>query len=443
MRAHSRAFPWQALALVIFLLGTTARLTASEPLPFRKALEMAVQRNAPAIHADEMLARAGYYEARNMYLPQVVVGSGLGKSFGYPMSIEGAAPAAFNVNYQSYLYNPAQKEIVRSAKQQWLASASSTRDQRDQILLEAATVYIQLDTLTARIRLLRQQQVEASKLEAVVAERVGAGVDSALELTKAKLSSARVLMQLVDGEGAADVLRERLAQLTGLPADSIETVPESIPEVPDISDERNLMAAAAATNPAVKAAERQAAAKELLAKGQHKAFYPAIDLVGSYGLFTKYNNYEDFFRKFQRNNATLGVAIRFPFLNFSQRAQAEAADAEAVQAKRKAENTRNQVSTETLKLGRAARQLAAAEQVAHLEYQVAQKQAEAIQARIEAAAPGTAQSPPPSPRDLQVARIQAGDRYLAYLDTGLELQKTRLELLRVTGRLLEWALPGK
>ena len=43
----------------------------------------------------------------------------------------------------------------------------------------------------------------------------------------------------------------------------------------------------------------------------------------------------------------------------------------------------------------------------------------------------------------EVARIQAGDRYLAYLDTGLELQKTRLELLRVTGQLLEWALPGK
>ena len=69
--------------------------------------------------------------------------------------------------------------------------------------------------------------------------------------------------------------------------------------------------------------------------------------------------------------------------------------------------------------------------------------AQETEARIEAAAPGTAQSPPPSPRDLQAARIEAGNRYLAYLDSGLELQKTRLELLRVTGRLLEWALPGQ
>ena len=60
-----------------------------------------------------------------MFLPQLVVGSGLGKSFGYPMSIEGAAPSVFQVNYQSFLYNPAQSEFIRSAKEAWLASAST------------------------------------------------------------------------------------------------------------------------------------------------------------------------------------------------------------------------------------------------------------------------------------------------------------------------------
>ncbi len=428
--------------LLIFLSCTIAVL-AAEPLPFHQALEMAVRRNTGAITADEMRARAGYQQARSLYLPQLVVGSGLGKSFGYPLSIEGAAPSVFNVNYQSFLFNPAQREMVRSARQEWLASSYGSRDQRDRILLEAATAYVQLDTLASRIRLLRQQQAEASRLESLVADRVREGVDSALELTKAKLSSARALMNLVEAEGNADVLRERLSQLTGMPADTIETVTESIPEIPDLSEERNLIAAALANSPAVKAAEQQATAKELRAQGEHKAFYPAVDLVGNYGLFARYNNYDQFFNKFQRNNATVGVAIRFPFLNFAQRAQAETADAEAVQAKRKSDNTRNQVSTETLKLGRALRQLSAAEQVADLEYQVAQKQAESVQARIEAAAPGTAEAPAPSPRDLQIARLAAGERYLAYLDANFELRKTRLELLRVSGRLEEWALPGR
>ena len=52
----------------------------------------------------------------------------------------------------------------------------------------------------------------------VLLSAVGLGllVGCSTTSSKAKLSSARVLMHLVDGEGAADVLRERLAQLTGL-----------------------------------------------------------------------------------------------------------------------------------------------------------------------------------------------------------------------------------
>jgi outer membrane protein TolC len=255
-----------------------------------------------------------------------------------------------------------------------------------------------------------------------------------------------VRMRLADAEGAADVLRERLGQLTGVPATSIETVTESIPEVPDLSRQRDIVGAAVASSPAVKSAEESATAKELRAKGEHKLMWPAVDLVAQYGLFAKYNNYDLYFNHFQRNNATLGVAIRFPFLNFAQRARAEAADAEAVKAQRQTEVTKRQVSTDTLKLARAIKQLDAAEQVAQLDYQLAQAQVDAVQARIQTAAPGTPPAPgqpsvpPPGPRELESARIQANDKYSTYLDTGFELQKARLQLLRAAGKLDDWAL---
>jgi multidrug efflux pump subunit AcrA (membrane-fusion protein) len=140
------------------------------------------------------------------------------------------------------------------------------------------------------------------------------------------------------------------------------------------------------------------------------------------------------------------MAIRFPFLNFSQRARAEAADAEAVKAQRQTEVTKRQVSTDTLKLARAIKQLDAAEQVAQLDYQLAQAQVDAVQARIHAAAPGVPGAPgqpaaaPPGPRELESARIQVSDKYSTYLDTGFELQKARLQLLRAAGKLEDWAL---
>jgi outer membrane protein TolC len=196
----------------------------------------------------------------------------------------------------------------------------------------------------------------------------------------------------------------------------------------------------------LKSAMQDATAKEFRAKGEHRVMLPAIDLVGQYGLFSKYNNYDLYFNRFQRNNATLGVAIRFPFLNFAQRARAEAADAEAVKAQRQTEVTKRRVSTDTLKLARAIRQLDAAEQVAQLDYQLAQAQVDAVQTRIQTAAPGLPGAPgqpavpPPGPRELESARIQLNDKYSTYLDTGFELQKARLQLLRAAGKLDDWAL---
>lgn len=411
-------------------------------------MQLALQHGAASTAAaDQERAHAAYLEARNAFLPTLVVGSGLAKTFGFPLSIEGSAPSVFQVSYQSYLINPAQREFVRSAKREWEASASGSADQRAATLLEAVITYIQLDTLTSRMRLLSQQQSEADRLVNVVTERMKAGVDTQMDLTRAKLAAAQVLMRQADAEGAAAVLRERLAQLIGLPANSIETVTESIPEIPDASKQPDIVAAVLASNPAVRQAEQTAQAVAMRALGEHRTLLPSVDAVAQYGLFTRYNNYDLYFNRFQSNNATIGVAIRFPVLNFAGRAHADVADAEAAKARRQAENTRQQVSNDTIKLARSIKQLLAAQQVAELDYQLSQEQADAVQARIQAgapgspAAPGQTPTPPPGPKDLEMARIQSTDKYSTYLDMTFELQKAELQLLRALHQLEGWATP--
>ena len=416
---------------------------AAQQLTFQHAMELTLARASSSTAAAEQLrARAAYEEAKSMYLPQLTVGSGLGKSFGYPMSIEGAAPSVFQLNYQSFLYNPAQSQFIRSAKQSWEATSSNTKDQRAATLLEAALAYIQLDTLSSRSHLLATQQQEAERLVQIVSDRVREGVDNEIALTRAKLDAARVRMRAAETAGTADVLRERLAQLTGMAAASIQTVSESIPNVPDISAEQGLVDDVVKNHPLVKSAELQAEAQESKARGEHRALLPALDLVGDYGYFTRYNNFDQYFNKFQHNNATLGVAIRFPFLNFPQRARANQADADALRAKRQAELTKNQVSNETLRLARSVQQIAAADEVAKLDYQLSEAETGALETRVQAAAPGApaGQGPPaPGPRDVQAARIQTNEKYSTYLDTTFELQKARLQLLRATGKLEAWA----
>ena len=67
------------------------------------------------------------------------------------------------------------------------------------------------------------------------------------------------------------------------------------------------------------------------------------------------------------------MSIRFPLFNASQRARAQAADADALKATKQAEAARNQVSEETLRLQRSVTQMQAARDVAQLEYEIAQK----------------------------------------------------------------------
>ena len=61
-------------------------------------------------------------EARDPFTPRIVVGSGLAYTSGFPMSIEGSAPSVLNVNAQSFLFNPAQRQFVKAARIDWSAS---------------------------------------------------------------------------------------------------------------------------------------------------------------------------------------------------------------------------------------------------------------------------------------------------------------------------------
>ena len=431
-RARARCL-FGILLLTLFLAGES--MASAEPLPFRRAIELAVQHSAgmAIASAEQTRAQQSYQEARSLFYPQMSVGSGLAATWGFPLSIEGSAPSILRFNSQQYLFNAAQKEFIRAAKTEWSASGTSLAERRSAVILETALVYAQLDQLTNSATVLGQQEAAALKVEQIVEERVRAGVDSELELTKARLGKARVHLRLAEAQESSDVLRLRLSQLTGLPPAGIETVTESIPSLPEVKQGDDLQARALASSPEIKIADQKALASEFRAKGEHKRSYPSVDFVAQYGLFGRYNNFEDYYRTFQRHNATVGVAIKFPFLNFAQRGHAAAADAEALKARKQAEGVKQQVSSDTLRLQRSVQRLAAARDVAKLEYQLARSDVDAARARVEA---GTA-----SLRDEQAARVAENDRYAAFLGATFELDRAQMQLLRSTGDLEKWALP--
>src|SRR6185312_8486580 len=190
-------------------------------------------------------------------------------------------------------------------------------------------------------------------------------------------------------------------------------------------------------SPDIQVANEQALAKEAQAKGEHRAFWPEMDYALQYAALAHYNNYDVYFRRetFQRSNVTAGAVFRWQFLNPSQRARADAADYAALKARKQAEDIKNQVTSEAMKLHQSVRQLAAARDVAQLEYQLASTDVQTVQARLDA---GQA-----TVRDQENAHLAERQRFSAYMEANFELEKSLMQLLMQTGQIESWANSGK
>ena len=432
MKSVSRGASVASVFLFTGLVMLACPVLSAESLPLKRAVELALSHSTTAVSAEleQQRAFASYHEARNQYLPAVVVGAGLGASWGFPLSLEGAAPSIFNVNAQSALLNPALRDFVRAAKTEWQASSIQTKDQRNQVIQDTVLNYAELNKWETSLNRQQEEHANALKMEQIVNERIQEGIDSALMRNKAQLTTARLRLRLAQTQGAIDVLRNRLSHLTGLPASAIITISDSIPALPAGKEGENLVTKALQSSESIQVAETHVEALRFRARGEHRSLLPMVDFAAQYAVLSKYNNYDEFYKTFERHNATVGVAIRFPFLNPSQHAHAKAADAQVLKARKDADAARNQVSDETLRLQRSVEQLAAAQQVASLEYQIAQSSAESQQVRVDA---GSA-----TIHDLQDARDQANERYNVLQDSNFELERAQIALLRATGELANW-----
>jgi outer membrane protein TolC len=258
---------------ILFFLSTFlipfCGVLAAEQLPLKRAVELALSHSTTmeASHFDEQRAFASYRESRNQYIPALSVGSGLGKTVGYPLSLEGSAPSIVNTTAQSALINPALRDFVRAAKTEWQASEVQTKDQREQVIQDTVLSYAELSKWETLITHLSAVYQGALKAEQIVNQRIAAGVENPLARNQARLTTARVYLHISQAQGAIDVLRNRLSQMTGLPATAIETVPESIPELPEVKQEDDLATKAMQQSPLIQIADIRAGALSLRARG--------------------------------------------------------------------------------------------------------------------------------------------------------------------------------
>src|SRR5579864_7681025 len=120
--AFRLVYTFVCLALLIAFFGISA--ANAEPLTLKHAVELALVHSPAAGEsaADEQRAFANLRETRDQFIPQLNIGSGLGDSWGYPLSLEGSAPSLVNITAQSALFNVALRDGLRAARSEYKAT---------------------------------------------------------------------------------------------------------------------------------------------------------------------------------------------------------------------------------------------------------------------------------------------------------------------------------
>ena len=152
---------------------------------------------------------------------------------------------------------------------------------------------------------------------------------------------------------------------------------------------------------------------------------PTFAFGGEYNRYAKFNNYNEYYLRFQHNNFNVGIQITMPLFDATRKAKAKGSSAEAAQASAQADQLRNQTGEQVLQLQKTVAELTAQEQVAELQNELAQDQLDAIttQLRLGSGTPGAAA---PLPKDEQGARIRERSHFVDMLETRFELTQARL-----------------
>ena len=169
-------------------------------------------------------------------------------------------------------------------------------------------------------------------------------------------------------------------------------------------------------------------AKGFERKSHEAARLPRLDLVAQYGLFSKLNNYDKFFNRFQRHNGQFGVSVQIPLLpSQASKAQKEMVDGELAGLRTQLNAERGRASAQARK---AWAEIAAQEtgvEVANLDLAIAREQTTLLLALLEE---GRA-----TQKQLEEARFTENEKWMALFDARFGLDRARLELLKETGTL--------
>jgi outer membrane protein len=181
-------------------------------------------------------------------------------------------------------------------------------------------------------------------------------------------------------------------------------------------------------SPDIMLAESNLKAKEFHIEAGKGDKLPRIDIVSQYALFSKTNNYADYFNRFSRNNYIIGLSMQMPIWDGSRTAS-------------KTAQNREEANEARLKLEQSKSRLKMGIERGYSAYRVAFKVAEAAQKDVEVATEMVKvsetlyESGKIGAKDLEETRSLLQQKEMSLVETNRALFERKLDLLSVSGAI--------
>ena len=419
-------------ASVVFFLLVFSAAAEVRTLTLREALDVAVKQNPDLILArlDQQRARAQVTIAKDAFVPKVFAGSGAAYTNGFPMSIDGNAPAVLQAKTQMAIFDRPQGYRAAQANEAVRGMEFDIGMRQEEAVYRVASLFFDADQAARSLAAVERQMESLVRVRDLTGIRVSEGRELSIESSRANLKLLQAQQRQAELNDSVADAETALAQVLGFsPGDRVHPAQEDERRPATLDSEERAIQQALDSSQEIRRLESNLQAKNLEIKSAKAERLPKANLIAQYALLSRFNNYDKFFPRFQRNNFELGVSFEIPIL-MGRTASAATVQAQVDIDKIRTEigRTRSRITADLQHAYRDVRRAESAQKLARADLDLARDQLTLDLTRYDEGQVTMAQ--------VEAARAAEQEKWIAYYDTQHALEVARLTILKQTGTLL-------
>jgi outer membrane protein len=419
-------------ALAVFFLSALCASAEVRTLTLRDALDIALKQNPDVVLArlDQQRARAQVTIAKDAFVPKLFAGSGAAYTNGFPMSIDGNAPALVQARTQMAIFDRPQSLRAAAANETARGSEIDIALRQDEVAYRVAALFFDADQGARSLAAVKLQLQSLTRVRELTTVRISEGRELPIESSRADLKVLQAQQRQTELDDSIADTETSLAQVLGFdPGDRVQPAQEDRRVTGQIDSEEAAIQQALDSSREIKRLESNLQAKNLEVKSYEAERLPKVDLVAQYSLLSKYNNYEKFFGAFQRHNVELGASFTIPILTGrSGAAYISQAQADIDKIRAQIGQTRSRITADLQHAYRDIRRTESAQKLARADLDLAREQLSLDLTRYDEGQVTMAQ--------VEASRAAEQEKWIVYYDTQHALEVARLNVLRQTGTLV-------